>query len=335
MKSDERWTDATVEAIEDLSPTVRGLRLRPAGGVPPFTVGAHLRVRLAVDGRSELRHYSLVGLPAEMRADGCYRIAVKRADPGRGGSRAMWRLQPGQRLAIAGPDNHFELPAAAPHTLLVAGGIGITPILGMALALAARGASMRLCYAARDDGELVFVDRLRAALGERLATFSDARDQRLDLGAEIAALPAGAQMLICGPVPLLQATQAAWSKAGRPAAGLRFETFGSSGNRPAEPFRVRLPRHGLDFVVPADRSLLDVLTEQGVDVLSECRRGECGLCAVDVLELQGEIDHRDVFLGAEEKRANRQLCACVSRVCGGGVVLDSAYRPDALHAKAA
>jgi vanillate O-demethylase ferredoxin subunit len=336
MKLDESWSDAIVDRAEDLSPTVRSIELRPADGVRSWTVGSHMRVQVSVDGRSEVRSYSLVGLPGESRADGVYRIAVKRAEPGRGGSRFMHRLRAGDRIAIAGPDNHFELPPpgaqAAPHVLLLAGGIGITPICGMALTLAARGATLRLLYGARDDSELVFAERLRAVLGDRLQTFSDARGERFDLAAEIAALPPRALLLVCGPAPLLQAVQAAWAKAGRPAADLRFETFGSSGSRPAEPFRVRVPRQGVDVVVPADRSLLDVLSDNGVEALYDCRRGECGLCAMDIVSVQGEVDHRDVFFSAEEKRDNRRLCVCVSRVCGGEIVLDSAWRPDALPA---
>jgi len=173
---------------------------------------------------------------------------------------------------------------------------------------------------------------LRETLGERLATFVG---RTLDLDAEIAALPARAQLLICGPVPLLQAAQEAWARAGRATADLRFETFGSSGHQPPEAFWLKLPRHGLSVQVPADRSLLDVLEENGVAVLSDCRRGECGLCAVDVVQVQGRIDHRDVFFSAAEHAEGRQLCACVSRVCGGGVELDSSYRPDATHAEAA
>ncbi len=328
------WTDAVVESIEDLSPSVRGLRLRPADGVAPFGAGAHLRVQVHVNGRAEVRHYSLVGLPQEARAAGSYRIAVKRAEPGRGGSRAMWALRPGDVLRFAGPENHFELPARVSHALLVAGGIGITPIVGMALALAARRVPLRLCYAARDDGELVFADTLRGALGERLATFVDARGERLGLDAEIAALPAGATMLVCGPAPLLQAARAAWSTAGRPPADLRFETFGAGAERPAQPFRVRLPRHGLELEVPADRSLLDVLEDHGVPVLADCRRGECGLCALEVLACEGALEHRDVFFGTEERRAGGRLCACVSRATGT-VALDTAWRPDEVHARAA
>jgi ferredoxin-NADP reductase len=330
MRSAEHWVDAIVERAADLSPTVRELHLRPRGGVTPWTVGSHLRVEVQVVGRTELRHYSLVGLPRDSLRDGLYRIAVKRAVPGRGGSRFMAALAVGATVRIAGPDNHFELPVSTSHTLLVAGGIGITPIVGMALVLAGRGAPLRMCYAAREDAELVFADTLRAALGDRLATFVDARVERIALDAEIAALPTGAHLLVCGPVPLLQAAQAAWARAGRPVADLRFETFGSSGNQPAQAFTVRLPRHQLEFKVPADRSLLDVLTEHGIEALHDCRRGECGLCALDILELQGRVDHRDVFFSEAEKQADHRLCTCVSRICGPGatVVLDTAWRPD-------
>ena len=126
----------------------------------------------------------------------------------------------------------------------------------------------------------------------------------------------------------MDAAREAWQRSGRPDAGLRFETFGNSGTRPAEAFWVELPRHGLRFEVPAGRNLLDMLEEHGVQALSDCRRGECGLCAMDIVSVQGAVDHRDVFFSAAQKQANERLCACVSRVCGGGVTLDSAYRPD-------
>lgn len=339
MKSSERWMPAIVEAVRQLSPTVRGLVVRPLAGVVPWTAGSHLRVRLVIDGREEVRHYSLLGLPRTSLAEGHYSIAVKRAEPSHGGSRAMWALAAGDALTIAGPDNHFDMPLAgssAPQTMLLAGGIGITPLHGMALALAARGAPVAMAYAASSQAELVFADELRAALGERLQTFAADRGQRVDVKALVAALPAGAQLLVCGPVRLLQAARQAWAAAGRPVGDLRFETFGSGGQQPAETFWVRVPRHGIEVQVPPDRSLLDVLAEHGVEALSDCRRGECGLCVMDVLELQGQIDHRDVFLSEAQKRAGDKLCACVSRVCGGGIVLDSAWRPDDVnHAAAA
>jgi ferredoxin-NADP reductase len=328
------WTPATVVALRDLSPTVREIVLQPLGGARAWTVGAHLRVQFvhADDGRVDERRYSLVGLPEQ--SGGRYRIAVKQALPSRGGSAFMWRLQVGDSLPLQHPRNHFELPLTAPQTLLIAGGIGITPIIGMALRLAARRADVVMRYAARSDEELVFGAELQAALGERLRTFRDSQGERLDLDAEIAALHPQGQLLVCGPVPLLHAVQAAWARAGRAPQRLRFETFGNTGARPAEAFSVSVPRHHLTVTVPANRSLLEVLELNGVQMLSDCRRGECGLCAIDVLAVDGEIDHRDVFFSADEKRSNQRLCACVSRVCGGGITVDSAYRPDAVPATA-
>ena len=154
------------------------------------------------------------------------------------------------------------------------------------------------------------------------------RGERLDIAARVAALPADAQALACGPVRLLEALREAWAAAGRPPQRLRFETFGTSGHALSQPFWVAVPRHGLRFQVPADRSLLDALQEHGVACLADCLRGECGLCMVDVLERHGTIDHRDVFMSAAEKQRNDRLCACVSRVAGGGIIIDSAWRPD-------
>jgi ferredoxin-NADP reductase len=328
MHNPTQWHCAHIRRHRDLTPTVREFEIRPEGGVRPWTVGSHLNVQVRIDGRDETRSYSLTGMPHELGADEVYRIAVKRADPGRGGSRHMWSLEQGAELFVGEPANHFELPLGAVQYLLIAGGIGITPILGMAQTLAARGAELRLLYAAREPGELAFADRLRGALGERLHTFVDAAGERLEIAAQIGGLHRDALLLVCGPLPMLEAARSAWAAAGRPAANLRFETFGNTGARPSEPFWVELPRHGLTLQVPAERSLLDVLADAGIETLFDCRRGECGLCAMDIVSVHGTIDHRDVFLSAHEQRANGRLCACVSRVTGGGVVLDTAYRPD-------
>lgn len=326
MKANASWTDAVIDSFEDLTPTVREFRIRPvdAGGVPRHEPGSHLQVQLLVDGKPQLRSYSLVGEP-----DGqSWRIAVKRLDDGRGGSRAMWQLAAGDRLQASGPHNHFPLDFNAPAYLLVAGGIGITPLLGMAQALAGRcaqsGRPLRMLYGARGEAELAYAGMLRDCMGERLHALAGSR---IDFAAEIAALPVGGQMYVCGPVPMLDAARHAWEAAGRPAADLRYETFGNSGRLAPQAFRVRIPRHALDIMVPAGCSLLDALEQAGVQAVSDCKRGECGLCTLDVLALDGEIDHRDVFLSEHEKQGNTRLCACVSRVVGS-VTLDSSYRPD-------
>ena len=313
MRNPAQWHPAHIRHLRDLTPTVREFEIRPEGGVRPWTVGSHLNVRVTIDGRDETRSYSLVGLPHDAVAAEVYRIAVKRAQPGRGGSRHMWSLEMGAELFVGEPANHFELPLGAPQYLLVAGGIGITPIVGMAQLLAARGADLRLLYAVRTADELAFGDVLEAALGARLQTFVDAAGERLAIEPQLERLHPQALLLMCGPLPLLDAVRAAWAAAGRPAANLRFETFGNTGAHASEPFWVKLPRHGVELQVPADRSLLDVLEDAGIETLFDCRRGECGLCAVDIVSVHGTVDHRDVFLSADEKQANRRLCACGSR----------------------
>lgn len=328
MQPPVQWHPATVRRHRDLSPTVREFELQPEDGVRPWRVGSHLDVQVALADGPQTRSYSLVGLPHDPESREVYRIAVKRMQPSRGGSRHLWSLAPGDALRVGAPGNHFELPLGATQYLLVAGGIGITPLVGMALQLARRGADLRMRYAARSADELVFADVLRGALGARLQTFADTAGARLDLDAEIGALHPQALLMACGPVPLLDALSDAWARAGRAPVDLRFETFGNSGAHANEAFRVRLPRHGLELEVPADRSLLDVLNGAGVEILSDCGRGECGLCTLDVVSVEGRIDHRDVFFSAAEKRSDRRLCACVSRVVGGALVLDSAYRPD-------
>lgn len=338
MTHARRWLDAVVRASRDLSPTVREFELVPLadGGAPMpaagWAPGAHLDVQVMIDGRPQTRSYSLVA-PA---APDAWRIAVKRVETSRGGSRYLWSLPgSGARLRVREPGNHFELRHDAPGVLLVAGGIGITPIVGMAQALAERATrpraptDLRVLYAARTAAELVYAEQLRDWLGDRLVTLAEDRDGRVDFASEIARLHAAADAYVCGPLPMLDAMRRAWQAAGRPVGSLRFETFGSSGALAPQPFHVKVPRHDIDIVVPADSTLLDALEAAGVQTMSECRRGECGLCAMPVLSADGTIDHRDVFLSEREKADSHVICACVSRLAGGTLVLDSAWRPDA------
>ncbi len=324
MKLVQTWQSTTITTLTDITPTVRELLLRPSDGhAPRWDGGAHLQVHVMVNGAEQTRHYSLVGQP-----DGeHYRIAVKRMDGGRGGSKAMWTLALNDAINISGPHNHFALELGAPSYLLVAGGIGITPLVTMAQTLIAKKADVRMLYGARTRAELAFLAPLQGLLGDRLQTFVAEENQHMDFAAEIAALPAKAQLYTCGPVPMLEAIRAAWKASGRRLAHLRFETFGSSGSFPAVAFRVVMPRHGLDFMVPAQQTLLEALSDKGVQTISDCKRGECGLCAMDVLSVDGKLDHRDVFLSPHEKAACNRLCPCVSRA-EGTLTLDSAWRSD-------
>jgi len=333
MKISNHWAQATVTALRDLTPTVREIELTPVeGAAQVHAPGAHLQVQVLL-GQGDVakvakvgtRSYSLIGEPNGM----AYRIAVKRLDEGRGGSLAMWQLALGDRLQVSEPQNFFTLDASAPGYLLVAGGIGITPLVLMAQRLqvitAKTGVPLRMLYGARSVDELAYLPLLEASLGNALGVFIGS--SAIDFDSEIAALPPGGQLYTCGPAPMLEAIKRAWHAAERPLADLRFETFGGSGRYPSQSFQLRLPRHGLDITVPADGSVLEALEAAGLPCLSNCRRGECGLCAVDIVAIDGEIDHRDVFLSDSEKQAQQRLCICVSRAVGC-LTLDSAYRPD-------
>jgi len=131
---------------------------------------------------------------------------------------------------------------------------------------------------------------------------------------------------VCGPIGMLEAAKRAWQESGRPVDGLRFETFGNSGRYASEPFTVRIPRLGKEIVVARNQTMLHALEAAGVDMIFDCRRGECGLCAVKILEVDGKVDHRDVFFSDAQKATNAQLCTCVSRVVGGSITIDTADR---------
>ncbi len=325
MRFSLHWSQAKVAAIRDLTPSIRLFDIVPTDGLAqPWRPGAHIDVGVMVDERPETRSYSLVGRPEP----GLYRIAVRRAPDSRGGSANMHALVPGQAIRVSNPQNLFEIDWHAGEALLIAGGIGITPMLGMAEAIAEHGTPMRLAYCGKRRSDMAFVEELQERLGDRLSLHVSEEGGRIDLKAAIGALGAEAVCYVCGPMRMLEAVHAVWTEAGRAPTRLHFETFGSSGHFAAEPFEVLVPRHDVRVTVGVGETLLNALRGAGVDVLSDCERGECGLCALDVIEAEGAIDHRDVFFSEEQKARGDRLCVCVSRVIGGRLVLDTAYRSD-------
>ncbi|MDD7940902.1 PDR/VanB family oxidoreductase [Actinomycetospora lutea] len=323
------FVPATVRAVRAVADDVRQVELVPDDGVRGYPPGSHLDLALEVDGLPVARSYSVVGAAPE---DGAYRIAVKLLPDSRGGSRRVHALATGDRVELRHPTSHFELDPRRPEYLLVAGGIGITPLVGMAEVLARRrertGAPVRLAYAGHRRAAMPFVDHLRGLLGDGLVTAAGEDGERLDLVAEIAGLHPDGEVYVCGPPRLTDAVRACWTDQGRPAKRLRTETFGTAGRHPTTAFDVEVRDHGLTVHVPRDRTLLGALRDAGVDMVWDCLRGECGLCTVSVLD-RGDtvLDHRDVFLHADEQESSTRLCACVSRAVGGQLSIDTGYRP--------
>ena len=324
MRVIETWTTAHVRAVRNITPTIRLFELVPADGSPAqIPLGGHLNVSVMIGDRADTRSYSLIG-PAKPDT---YRIAVKLNPESRGGSAYMWSLKEGSQLTVSSPRTHFSIDFGRPDYVVIAGGIGITPLVGMVHTLARSRASLRMAYCARTGDELAFAEDLRAILGERLQTFVSSEGPRLDLKDALSSLAPGGIAAVCGPLPLLDEARRIWRELNRPQADLRFETFGSSGALATEPFRLRIAESGREIVVPETQSILDALEQAGIGVISDCRRGECGVCALNIVDVDGTVDHRDVFFSDHQKHENRKLCACVSRAIGT-ITIDPLLRLD-------
>jgi ferredoxin-NADP reductase len=324
METTRHFAPGRVRAARDVASDVRMIEIEPERGARPYATGAHLDIAVVIDELPDIRSYSLVG---ERPVDGAYRIAVKDVPDSRGGSRFVRALEPGAAIEVSDPESHFELQYGRPEYLLVAGGIGITPLVGMAHALERHGRPFRLLYAARRREQLAFVDELAALLGDRLQVFVSSEGSRLEVGAEIERLHPDGELYLCGPVRLRDAAVRAWRERDRRADRLQFETFASGGRFAPEEFVVRLAdRDDREVVVRRNRTMLDALNDSGVDMMWDCLRGECGLCAVRVLEVEGQLDHRDVFLDEEQQAAGDTMLTCVSRAVGGAVSVDTGFR---------
>jgi ferredoxin-NADP reductase len=313
-----------VRAVRDVACDVRMIEIEPSRPLQRYATGAHLDIAVVVDELPDIRSYSLVG---EQPVDGAYRIAVKAVPDSRGGSAFVRALESEHDVQISDPQSQFELQYGRPEYLLIAGGIGITPLVGMAQALVRHGPPFRLLYAGRTREQMAFVDELSELLGDRLKLFVSAEGRRLDLKREIRRLHEDGELYLCGPVRLRDDARSAWQAHDRRADRLQFETFASGGRFAPEEFTVRLAdQNDREVRVRRNRTLLDALKDEGVDMMWDCLRGECGLCAVRVVELAGELDHRDVFLSPDEHAAGDTIVTCVSRAVGGALVIDTGFR---------
>jgi ferredoxin-NADP reductase len=295
---------------------VVGVRLSaPDGGaLPPWEPGAHIDVRLP---SGLTRQYSLCGDPQDRRH---YEIAVRLEAAGRGGSAEIHGTALiGRELMVTEVRNHFPLETADEY-LLIAGGIGITPLLPMARALAARGTEWAAVYCGCGAETMAFREELAAIGGDRVRFVDTAKEPRPDLKVLIGGLGPGAVVYCCGPNSLLDSVTEICE-----AAGARCETehFGLATLRPSEvgkEVELELRRSGTTVMVAPETTLLQAIREAGVEIESDCEEGYCGTCETRVLE--GNPDHRDVVLSKAERASGRSFMPCVSRACGRKLVLD-------------
>ncbi|GAB3624242.1 cytochrome P450/oxidoreductase [Mariniluteicoccus endophyticus] len=310
--------NVVVEAADQVAEGVVRLTLRDVTGkpLPRWTPGSHVDIECGTDadGKQISRQYSLCG-PTD--AD-TYDIAVLREDAGRGGSRWVHEnAHVGVRLRMRGPSNHFRMDEGSTAPLvLVAGGIGITPVLAMADRARELGLDYHLHYAGRSRTTMAFLDRLEADHAGRHTLYAKDEGHRADL-AELTADPT-TMVYACGPERLLEALDAIV-----PEERLRVEhftsTLGELDPTKEHAFDVVLADSGLTLTVPNNQTVLETLRGANIDVPSDCEEGLCGTCEVPVLD--GQVDHRDVVLSRAEREANTSMMTCCSRACGGSLTL--------------
>ena len=308
-----------ISGIRQLTPQVRAFELRdPDGGeLPPVDAGAHLRVPVRMaDGNDQIRHYSICSNPA--RRD-IYEIAVRRDDDGTGGSAAIHDTYTlGMQLKCELPLNNFGLQDDQSPAVLIAGGIGITPIKPMAQALKARGVSFDIHYAGRDASQMAFRDRLQHEFAEKLQLYRSSLGERMNLQEILKTADEEAMIYICGPGRLIDDVLATAEALDISPTRIRFERFTVTANANDRRFVVELQGRGQEIEVAADQSMLEALLSAGVEMPYSCRSGICRSCVMAVVE--GQVDHRDSVLSAEEQA--QSMCPCVSRAADDKLVVD-------------
>src|SRR4051812_28472179 len=256
----KRWRKARVLDVCEVAQHVRQVVLEPEQLEAPAPPGRHIDIGVYVNGPADVRSYSVVG----MGAYGSELIlGVQLARQSRGGSAFMHALRRGQEVSITQPLQNFPLTYGRPGYVLAAGGIGITALVAMGRALKARGADYRFVYGARSRNLMAFVDDLVTEHRDRMELHIDDEATALDVDKLVASVPDGGELYVCGPTPMLDAIKAAWARAGRRPADLRFETFGGRGRVAPEAFRVRVPRLRLGTPGAPGGALVGALEARG------------------------------------------------------------------------
>lgn len=312
-----------VGKVQQQTPDVRSLELRAVEGseLPAFEAGSHLDLHL---GNGQIRQYSLCNGP-DCRDH--YLIGVKREAESRGGSRWMHEtLIEGDLIRASLPKNNFPLAADAAHCVLLAGGIGITPILSMAQHLASEGRSFIVHYFVRSAEHVAFKDILQPFMAAKQVVLHEALTPQATeecLRKLLASRLSDTHLFMCGPGVFMDIACACAEQAAWPKNSVHLERFAAGGEAPSVEggvFTVRLVRQDRRFVIPPNRTIASVLTDNGIGVALSCEQGVCGTCITDVLS--GTPDHRDLYLTDDERSACNKICVCVSRSLSPVLELD-------------
>ena len=302
----------TVKEVRKAAELIRMVTLvAPDGGtLPPYEAGAHAEVHLP-DGAT--RPYSLIDFDGAAKEPKAYVFGIRLEDESRGGSRFMHGLAEGDTVTVEPAKNDFPLAQDDAPSVLIAGGIGITPMISMATALKSEGRDYRLHYAIRDDSAAAFIDRLTQDHNDGLSIH---RDDQAGGPLNIAKVLSDAD-----PKPMIEAVKSQAESAGYPAERVHFELFDAAADQDGDSaFEVEVASTGAVYTIPPGKTIIDVLEEAGEDLIYDCQRGDCGICQTDVLE--GTPDHRDVVLSQTERDSGKVMQICVSRAKSARLKLD-------------
>ena len=306
-----------VRQIESLTPRIRKLLLisTDKSPLPAFTPGAHIEITIPGE-RVQRRAYSLVNNCAE----GFYEIAVQLEEESTGGSRWIHSIFEGQLVKVEEPKNFFALNDDADHYTLIAGGIGITPILSMARDLETRKRPYTLHYSGRSSDSMAYLDQVAQLSSKKLWVTNGDPSKRFSADVELTNPTSGNHLYICGPNKMVNSILNSARKLGWQEDHLHYEVFtGTLEQADDRAFEVVLKESGVTINVDPSKTVLDAMIEAGLDPMFDCRRGDCGVCVAQILE--GEADHRDICL-SERERSSGSFCTCVSRATSGRLVLD-------------
>jgi len=287
--------------------------------LPEFTAGSHVDVHL---GDNLLRQYSLYNSPGEKHH---YCLGVLRTPDSKGGSIAMHdQVNEGDNIQISQPRNSFHLIEDAKFSLLLAGGIGVTPIMCMAQWLHEIGADFEMHYCARSREHMAFHDFFaNSPFADRVSFHFDdgAKEQLLDIPGKLKNYNEGSNLYVCGPTgfmdAVIQNAEKAW-----PTGTIHLEYFSADpkAGHDDESFTVKIASTGKEYVIPPDKTIVEVLREDDIEIPVSCEQGICGTCMTNVLE--GIPDHRDLFMTDAEKETNNKMTLCCSRALSDTIVLD-------------
>ena len=291
---------------------------RPDGGdLPDFDAGAHIDVHITDD---LIRQYSLCNAPSQKDI---YRIGVLNDAHSRGGSKTIFQeFRVGQNITISKPHNLFPLDTTAPHSILMGGGIGITPMLSMAYSLKQQGKSFEIHYSCTSPEKAGFLDILETDFAPQTVLHFSVYGQthRVCPTQVIAAAPDSSHVYVCGPQGFMDFVIQQAKHSGVPDTHIHLEYFNAAVDTGGDSFEVVAEVSGVTLQIPPDKSIVDVLIEAGIDIEKSCEQGICGTCLCDVLD--GIPEHRDKFLTEQEQQDNDQIITCCSRAKTERLVLE-------------